>query len=186
MASTLSWSSCFSPKSALLSGEHFGPGNSWGQWSLYHEAGKPCSWGQLTWGLFWLGRRHSICLSLFYWPVKALCRLLELFPRFHWHSSFSSILMEAFVISEPSNMDFKLQLEISFRNGKGKDFCFWSRVLGYQLRNTRRNLRDVLAYISLLGCTSSLSSCWGSVSVERKLWSGCAVKSFLLWIYSSL
>lgn len=41
VASTLSWSSCFSPKPALLSGEHFSPGNSWGQCSLYHEAGKP-------------------------------------------------------------------------------------------------------------------------------------------------
>lgn len=130
----------------------------------------PCSWGHLMWCLFWLGRRHSICLSIFHWPVTALCRLLEkLFSRFLWNSSFSWILMEAFVFTEPSNVNFKLQLEITFRNRKRKDFSCWSRVSGYQLWNTRKNLRDVLAYISLLDCTSNLSSCWCSVSVERKL-----------------
>lgn len=157
MASRPSWSACFSLKLDLLSGRHLSPGSSWGQQSSQHELGKPlgdfASAGQPTLCLFWPGWRRSIHSRLVHLPVTAPCSLLEqLFPSFLQNSRFSLILLEAFVISEPNyhNTDFKLWLEIIFRNRKGKIFCCQSRVLGYQQRNTGRERGSAPAHSSFL------------------------------------
>lgn len=122
---------------------------------------KPTAWSRQAFGWLHLqssprcafsgqagGAQSTRTLSSCLWQLRAVC-WSSCFPASSKTADFLLILLEAFVISEPNyhNTDFKLRLEIIFRNRKGKIFC---REPGYQQRNIGREWGSAPAHTLFL------------------------------------